>query len=330
MEVFKAFPKDRIQQRFVEQITSTIQLLTFVEEVLVEVFKAFPKDRIQQRFVEQITSTIQLLTFVEEVLMEVFKASPRDRAPQWFVEQISSFLQLLTLVEEVLVEFFTASPRDRAPQRFVNQSMSTFQFLPLVELGDGVFSAPSAGAADEGPAVRGSGMGQARFASEDAPRGSSSRGQAGSTGEDAPRGSSSCGQAGSTGEDAPRDLSSRGMAVSDRDYLHSILAARGEAVFFESCEFFIWFDGKWQPEGRGSAKLVQHSSGAQYFEFWQNEQIWYDDDIRDVLKPVGRSGRAWWWMDPDFVGGPSDYRHAVRFSSPELARRFYVAWMGSG
>ena len=35
-------------------------------------------------------------------------------------------------------------------------------------------------------------------------------------------------------------------------------------------------------------------------------------------------------MDPDFVGGPSEYRHAVRFSSPELARRFYAVWMGSG
>ena len=162
-------------------------------------------------------------------------------------------------------------------------------------------------------------MGKARFAGEDAPRGSSSRGKAGST-----------------GYDAPRDLPSRGMAGSTRDYVLSILAARGKAVFFESCEFFIDFDGKWEPKGRGSAKLVQHSSGAKFFKFWQNEQICYDDDIHRVgsdvlvLKPVGRSGRAWSWMDPDFVGGPSEYRHAVRFSSPELARRFYVVWMGSG
>ena len=55
------------------------------------------------------------------------------------------------------------------------------------KLGDGVFSASSAGAADEGPAVRGSGMGKARFTGEDAPRGPSSRGKAGSTGDDAPR-----------------------------------------------------------------------------------------------------------------------------------------------
>ena len=163
-------------------------------------------------------------------------------------------------------------------------------------MGDGVFSASSAGAADEGPAVRGSGMGKARFAGEVALHALSSRGKAGFAGEDAPRGSSSCGKAGSTGDDAPRVLSSRGMAGSTRDDALSVLAARGKAVFFESCEFFIDFDGKWEPKGRGSAKLLQHSSGAQYFEFWHNEQMWYDDYIHRVgsdvlvLKPVGRSG----------------------------------------
>ena len=169
------------------------------------------------------------------------------------------------------------------------------------KLGDGVFSSSSAGAAEEGPAVRGSGMGKA-----------------GSTGYDAPRGSSSRGKAGSTSDDALR-----------------VLAARGNSVFFEFCEFFIHFGGKWVSQGHGFAKLVQHSSGAQYFEFWQNEQVWYDDVIHRVgsdvlvLKP-SRSGRAWSWMDPDFVGGPSEYRHAVRFPSPELARRFHAVWMGSG
>ena len=55
------------------------------------VFKAFPRDRTQQRFVEQTTSSFQLLTFVEEVLVEVFKASPRDSAQQPFVQQTTSF-----------------------------------------------------------------------------------------------------------------------------------------------------------------------------------------------------------------------------------------------
>ena len=159
-------------------------------------------------------------------------------------------------------------------------------------------------------------MSKARFAGEDAPCGSASRGKAGSTGNDAPRVFSSRGKAGSSSDDASRALFSR-----------------GKAVFL--CEFFIDFDGKSEPKGRGSAKLIQHSSGAHFFEFWQNEQMWYDDVIHKVgadvlvLKPVSRSGRAWSWMDPDFAGGPSEYRHAVRFSSPELARRFYVVWMGS-
>ena len=213
-------------------------------------------------------------------------------------------------------------------------------------MGDGVFSTSSAGAADEGPVVRGSGMGKARFAGEvaflalsshgkagfageDVPHGSSSRGKVGSTGDDAPRASSSRGKAGFAGEDAPRGSSSRGKARAGEP------ADSVDKFFFENCEFFIDFGGKWESQGHGFAKLIQHSSGAQFFQFWHNEQVWYDDVIHRVgsdvlvLKPVGRSGRAWSWMDPDFVGGPSEYRHAVRFS-PELARRFYAVWMGSG
>ena len=83
MEVFKASPRDRAQQRFLVQITSTLLFLTLVEEVLGEVFKASPKDRAQQRFVEQNMLTL-LFTVVEEVLGEVFKASPKDRAHQRF------------------------------------------------------------------------------------------------------------------------------------------------------------------------------------------------------------------------------------------------------
>ena len=161
-------------------------------------------------------------------------------------------------------------------------------------------------------------------------------GKSGFAGEDASRGSSSCGKAGSTGDDAPRVPPSRGMAGSTRDDAPCVLSSRGKAVFSESCEFFIWFDGKWESQGHGITKLIQHSSGAQSFQFWQNEQMWFDDVIRKVgadvlvLKPVGRSGRTLSWMDPDFAGGPSEYWHAARFSSPELDRRFYAVWMGSG
>ena len=103
-----------------------------VEEVLVEVFKASPRDRAQQWFLVQITSTLLFLTLVEEMLGEVFTASPRDRAQQQFLEQITSTLLFLTVVEEVLVEVFTASPRDRAQQRFVEQNMLTLLFLMVV------------------------------------------------------------------------------------------------------------------------------------------------------------------------------------------------------
>ena len=110
------------------------------------------------------------------------------------------------------------------------------------------FSASSAGAADEGPAVRGSGMGKARFAGEVASRALSSRGKAGLAGEDAPRGSSSRGKAGSTGDDAPCVLSSRGKAGSSHDDALSVLAARGKSVFCEYCEFFIDLGGKWESQ----------------------------------------------------------------------------------
>ena len=138
--VFKVFPKDRAQQRFLVQKTSTLQFPTVVEEVLVEVFKASPRDRAQQRFVVLKMSTLQFLTVVEEVLVEVFMVFPKDRAQQRFVVQKTSTLLFLTVVEEALpgtglnsgyveqnmlsllfltVEVFKASPRDRALQRYV-------------------------------------------------------------------------------------------------------------------------------------------------------------------------------------------------------------------
>ena len=92
------------------------------------------------------------------------------------------------------------SSAERISERTVEQ---------LVDISSGglspsVFSASSAGAADEGPVGRGSGMGKARFAGDAASRALSSHGKAGFAGEDAPRGSSSRGKAGSTGDDAPR------------------------------------------------------------------------------------------------------------------------------
>ena len=89
-------------------------------------------------------------------------------------------------------------------ERFSERIMEQIVNIPRGGLSPGVFSASSAGAADEGPAGRGSGMGKAIFTGDTASRALSSHGKAGFAGEDAPRGSSSRGKAGSTGDDAPR------------------------------------------------------------------------------------------------------------------------------
>ena len=91
---------------------------------------------------------------------------------------------------------------------------------------------------------------------------------------------------------------------------------------------------KWQLQARGLGKLLQHSSGAELFQFWQHDLLLADDVIQRVgdsglpHRPAGRGGRPWSWTDPDYVDGPSEYMHAVRFASPDLARRFYEEWMG--
>ena len=55
-----------------------------------------------------------------------------------------------------------------------------------------------------------------------------------------------------------------------------------------------------------------------------------DDFIHGLVLRPGQSGRTWRWHDPEFTDGPSDYRHAVRFASQELARRFHEEWTGKG
>ena len=68
MKVFKASPRDRAQQRFVKQNTSTL--------LLVEVCKASPRDRAQQRFMELNMLTLQFLRVV--LVRVIFKVFPVD------------------------------------------------------------------------------------------------------------------------------------------------------------------------------------------------------------------------------------------------------------
>ena len=213
-----------------------LQLFTVVEEVLVEVFKASPRDRAQQPFVEQTTSSspalhgrgggsrggLQGLSQGQGLYSGLWsrqrrffsssrswrrcswrssRSSPRDR----FLQRLPVSRPSFRLVEVFMVSLpgqgsTSVSSADRISERTVEQLVD----ISSGGLSPGVFSASSAGAADEGPAGRASGMGKARFTGDTASRALSSHGKAGFAGEDAPRGSSSRGKAGSTGDDAPR------------------------------------------------------------------------------------------------------------------------------
>ena len=105
--------------------------------------------------------------------------------------------------------------------------------------------------------------------------------------------------------------------------------------FCEDCVFLEMRCNEWQSWGHGVARLLRHSNGFVIFQFWQDEQLIVDDIVqrvgcpRLVLRP-GPSGRFWAWSDPEFIGGPSEYVHAVRFASQELARRFHDEWAVTG
>ena len=107
--------------------------------------------------------------------------------------------------------------------------------------------------------------------------------------------------------------------------------------FCEDCVFLEMRNNEWQSLGLGAARLLRHSNGAVFFQFWQYEHLIIDDvvqrfgDPRLVLRPVRFGGeRVWVWSDPDYAGGPGDYLHAVRFASQELGRRFHDEWAATG
>ena len=86
-------------------------------------------------------------------------------------------------------------------------------------------------------------------------------------------------------------------------------------------EFLEKLDNRWQSRGKGTFRLLRYSEGAKFFQFWQNERLLADDVIQRTGEP-GQCGRTWHWHDPEYADGPSECRHAVRFGSPEQARRF--------
>ena len=83
------------------------------------------------------------------------------------------------------------------------------------------------------------------------------------------------------------------------------------------CVFLEMLENVWQSHGHGVARLLRDSRGAVIFQFWLGDR-------------PGRSGRVWAWSDPEYTGGPSEYGHAVRFASQELARRFHHEWAATG
>ena len=87
--------------------------------------------------------------------------------------------------------------------------------------------------------------------------------------------------------------------------------------FSVHCEFLEKWEDRWQSQGNSKDKLMLRSSGAEFFQFWQDEQLLCDDaipcvvDLGIILEPVGRGGRGL-WMDVDFVDGRSACQHAAR------------------
>ena len=74
MKVFKASPRDRVQQRFVVQTTSFLHLFTLVEVLRGGLQGSSPGTRFNSRLWSRRRQFLQLLKVVVEVLGEVFQA----------------------------------------------------------------------------------------------------------------------------------------------------------------------------------------------------------------------------------------------------------------
>ena len=126
---------------------------------------------------------------------------------------------------------------------------------------------------------------------------------------------------GSTGDDASR--AEQDIDVEGVDYLGRVVYHSG------TCEFHDMAEYKWRSQGVGTFRLLRHSTGVKFLQFWRRRQLLVEDVISGLVLHSGNKGRSWRWRNPEFEDGPSDYRHAVRFQSPVQARRFYDEWNSS-
>ena len=112
---------------------------------------------------------------------------------------------------------------------------------------------------------------------------------------------------GSTGDDASRV--EQDNDVEGVDYLGRVVYHSGTCVMLDMVDF------KWRSLGEGTYRLLRHSEGAKFFQFWRRRQLLVDDFVSGLVLRGGSKGLSWRWRNPEFEDGPSDYRHAVRFQS---------------
>ena len=126
---------------------------------------------------------------------------------------------------------------------------------------------------------------------------------------------------GSSGDDA--SCVEQDIDVEGVDYLGRVVYHSGTCEFHDMAEYI------WRSQGVGTFRLLRHSTGVKFFQFWRLRQLLVEDVISGLVLHSGDKGRSWRWLDPKFKDGPNDYRHAVRFQTPVQARRFHEEWYSS-
>ena len=125
----------------------------------------------------------------------------------------------------------------------------------------------------------------------------------------------------SSGDDASRV--EQDIDVEGVDYLGRVVYHSGTCEFHDMSEYI------WRSQGVGTFRLLRHSTGVKFFQFWRLRQLLVEDVVSGLVLHSGDNGRSWRWLDPELKDGPNDYRHAVRFQSAVQARRFHEEWYSS-